>query len=367
MFLMQITFVNVLPETYSKLCFSCKHFPVVQAHVVLMEQNHHLCSKRDTNMDTSDDSHMETMGMETEDADSCSRLSDETLQHLLISEQPSGSCKVVRERFRPKLQTTKSFPPYSQCIGGLGDDEEFKEINSESNVVYQPNVREGGYEETKGTERKADLTTRCSREGVKAKWRSRRKERSEGSFEITTEGLERGRSSGKRRVEESGKESDKDDEKRGAGTSNEGKHWRGRSSGFEKSKEEEDRKRSLSSAVVEENSSRGETLEGKDEEADGMTEGSTQPHPILSRLLYSSSTSSSSSSINLSSAESDEVFSEGEDAASKRSSFRKVRKADPAYIDPLLFFFNMFLELFASNSLVSPLYIWLLWFSMLEA
>ncbi|KAM4555182.1 inositol-trisphosphate 3-kinase A-like isoform 2-T2 [Odontesthes bonariensis] len=279
-----------------------------------MEQNHHLCSKRDTNMDTSDDSHMETMAMETEDADSCSRLSDETLQHLLISEQPSSSCKVVRERFRPKLQTTKSFPPYSQCIGGFGDDKEFKEINSESNIAYQPNVREGGHEETKGTERKADLTTRCSREGVKAKWRSRRKERSEGSFEISTEGLERGRWSGKRRVEESGKESEQDDEKRGVGTSNEGKHWRGR-------REEEGRKSSPSSAVEGENSSRGETPEGKDEEADGMTEGSTQPHPILSRLLYSSSTSCSS--INLSSAESDDVFSEGEDAASKRNSFRK--------------------------------------------
>ncbi|XP_034400152.1 inositol-trisphosphate 3-kinase B [Cyclopterus lumpus] len=45
------------------------------------------------------------------------------------------------------------------------------------------------------------------------------------------------------------------------------------------------------------------------------------PHPILSKLLQSSSTSS----VNFSSAESDDVFSEGEDVGSRRRAFRKSR------------------------------------------
>ncbi|KAM9740411.1 inositol-trisphosphate 3-kinase A-like [Menidia menidia] len=285
-----------------------------------MEQNHHQRFQPDTNMDTSDDSHMETMDTETENADSCSRLTDEAPQNLLISDKPSGSCKEIRERFRPKLLTTKSFPPYNQCIGGLGDDGEFKEFNSESNTVCQQNVNEAGEEKPKSTERKTDLNPRWPKDGVKAKWRSRRKERSGGNPE-GTEGLEKGRWSGKRRVEESVKEMELLDEEREGGANNEEKHW-SRSSSFEKVRKEEDKE---ASAVQGENSSRGESPEGEEDEGDGMTEGSAHPHPILARLLHSSSTSSSCSSINLSSAESDEVFSEGEDATSKRNSFRKCR------------------------------------------
>ncbi|CAB1325070.1 unnamed protein product [Coregonus sp. 'balchen'] len=73
---------------------------------------------------------------------------------------------------------------------------------------------------------------------------------------------------------------------------------------------------------------------GKDGEKEGASslssEGScseppwsASPHPILSRMLMHSSVSSSSSSFNCSSAESDEVFSEGEDTASKRSTMRR--------------------------------------------
>uniref|UniRef100_A0A3Q3LFL3 Seipin n=1 Tax=Labrus bergylta TaxID=56723 RepID=A0A3Q3LFL3_9LABR len=86
------------------------------------------------------------------------------------------------------------------------------------------------------------------------------------------------------------------------------------------------------SAVQGEEEESGETPEGEDEQAEeqpGIIGGSTShqwpsPHPILSKLLHSSSTSPCSS-MNLSSAESDEVFSEGEEATSKRRTLRKVR------------------------------------------
>lgn len=73
----------------------------------------------------------------------------------------------------------------------------------------------------------------------------------------------------------------------------------------------------------------------RDREKDGEKEGasslssegswSPSPHPIFSRMHMHSSVSSSSSSFNCSSAESDDVFSEGEDTASKRSTMRRVR------------------------------------------
>lgn len=73
----------------------------------------------------------------------------------------------------------------------------------------------------------------------------------------------------------------------------------------------------------------------RDREKDGEKEGasslssegswSPSPHPIFSRMHMHSSVSSSSSSFNCSSAESDDVFSEGEDTASKRSTMRRCR------------------------------------------
>ncbi|KAI3351668.1 hypothetical protein L3Q82_020502, partial [Scortum barcoo] len=140
--------------------------------------------------------------------------------------------------------------------------------------------------------------------------------------------------SGKRRVEEAGGESEHNDKERDWATNSEWKHWRGRDSSFEaeKKEEEEERKRSLISVVEGENQVSGETPGEEDEEAKelpGLREGPTthqwsSPHPILSKLLHSSSSTSSCSSISFSSAESDEVFSEGEDASSKRRTFRKL-------------------------------------------
>ncbi|KAK9518190.1 hypothetical protein VZT92_023502 [Zoarces viviparus] len=277
-------------------------------------------------MDMTDDNHMEGMETETEskqtmDNDFSAILSDEMHQHMAISEKPSG-CREVRVRSRPRLKSTKSFPPYSQCIGGLGEDGEGNnELNSESSNMPRENRNEVAH----GTERKEDfeLKARCARDEVKAKWRLRRKDRLWGSHEVDTDGWERW--SGKRRVEESGRERECV-----LPPNSEWKHWRGRNSSSEiDGKEEEDEERKRSPVAEVEKEGRGETPEGEDEEAEellGLREDSTthewvSPHPILSKLLQSSS----SSSVNFSSAESDEVVSEGEDVGSKRMAFRKCR------------------------------------------
>lgn len=278
-------------------------------------------------MDMTDDNHIEGMEMETEnwqtmDNDFTVRLSDETHQHLTFSEVRSSSCKMVKVRSRPRLESTKSFPPYSQCIGGLGED---NELNSESSNV----MREDKNDVVQGTERKEDfeLNARCARDMVKAKWRMRRKERLGGSYEVDADGWERARWSGKRRVEETARESEPEDEEREGALNSEWKHWRGKHSSFEierKEEEDEERRTSPFSTAEGESEGSGKTPEGNDEEAEGSTTHQwPSPHPILSKLLHSST--SSCSSINFSSAESDEVFSEGEDVDSKRRSFRKVR------------------------------------------
>ncbi|XP_047210111.1 inositol-trisphosphate 3-kinase A [Girardinichthys multiradiatus] len=285
-----------------------------------MEQNRHLRSGRDTSMDSAEHQpglKMEGINMEIEDTDSCTGLSDQTNQHLLISDEPSSSCTEVRGRFRPRLLATKSFPPYSQCIGGLGEDEDWdNDLDSESLISHQSNAKE----ETPVEVHEWVNTAKYSREVLRARWRSRRKDKLGGSFDVGTDGCERGRWSGKRRVEDSGTPGKQDNKER-----DEGKHWRGRSSCLKRSEnnEKEDRKTSPTTASQEENSCSVETIERQNEEADDVTDPSGHRHPILSKLLHSS-TSSSCSSLNLSS-ESDEVFSDVEDAVSKRKTFRKCR------------------------------------------
>ncbi|TNN40150.1 Inositol-trisphosphate 3-kinase B [Liparis tanakae] len=275
-------------------------------------------------MDLTDEDHME--GTETERkrtvANDCSAmLSDEMHQHMTISGKPSSSCKRMRVRSRPRLKSTKSFPPYSQCIGGLGEGEEGDhELNSQSSNVPRDDTKEVA-------ERKEDfeLNGKCARDEVKAKWKNRRKERLWGSHEDAADGWERARCSGKRSGGESGRERE-----RGLPPNSERKHPRGGNSSFEmdmKEEEEEERKRAPVAAAEIEKEERGENPEGGVEVAEELTGmrkiSSTTPHPILSKLLQSSS--SSSSSVNFSSAESDEVFSEGEDVGSRRRAFRKYR------------------------------------------
>ncbi|KAK5864691.1 hypothetical protein PBY51_015913 [Eleginops maclovinus] len=214
---------------------------------------------------------METENQPTMDNDFSARLSDKTYQYPTIREGTSSSCRRVKVRSRPRLQSTKSFPPYNQCIGGLGEDGD-----GDDELYPEPsNVTRGDRNDVfQGTERNEDieLIPRCARDEVKEHWKLRRKERVGESDEVDTDGLERW--SGKRRVEE--KSECEDGRGKGAQT------------------------------------------------ASGNTAGWSSPHPILSKLLHSSS-GSSGSSINFSSAESDDVFSEGEDVGSKRRAFRKSR------------------------------------------
>ncbi|XP_054889864.1 inositol-trisphosphate 3-kinase B [Poeciliopsis prolifica] len=243
-------------------------------------------------------------GIKMEDGDSCTGLSDETHKHLSISDGPSSSRTKPKGKFRPRLLATKSFPPYSQCIGGLGEEED-----SDSPLSCQSNTKE-----EKPVAYEADDTAKYSRDVLRAKWKSRRKEKLGGSFDIGTDG----RLSGKRRVENSGTQREHCDE-------DEGKHQRGKSSSLKRSgsnAEKEDGKPSHASAAHE-NSSIVEDPEGQNREDDEVMEPSGHRHPILSKLLHSS-TSSSCSSINLSS-ESDEVFSDLDDAVSKRKTFKKSR------------------------------------------
>lgn len=282
-----------------------------------MEQIHRLPSTLDSKMVMTDDNNinMEGLKMETEnkqtlDNDFSDGLSDETHQRL-TSKGPSCSCRRITVGSR--LQSTKSCPPHSQCIGGLGEDGELDNaLDSRLSIVHHPSLRhddmvkEDRNELVQGTERKEDfkLNSRCSQDDVMAKWRMRR-EKLGASYEVDSGGWE----SAQWREEQSGREREQDEIER-------------------KDDEDEERKRSPISAVEGENGWSGETP--KDEEAEellGITEGPTthqwsSPHPILSKLLHSSTTSSS---INLSSAESDEIFSEGEDAGPKRKTFREVR------------------------------------------
>ncbi|XP_067375319.1 inositol-trisphosphate 3-kinase B isoform X2 [Channa argus] len=291
-------------------------------------------------MDTTDDKCMEKMKVEiqnkqTVDNDFSARLSDEAHRHLTISEGSSSGCSKVSSRSRPKLQTTRSFPPYSQCIGGLGENRFMDSEHNSESTTFKQQLR---HDETMRGERctavqekkEVELTPRCARDEVKAKWRMRRKERLGGSYEVDPDGWERGQWSGKRRVEQTEREASmREDKGRDGAQFSEWKHSSKNLSFETKRKEEEDEERKSSSTSAVE----GECDKGRNEEAEelsGVREGSTphqwsSPHPILSKLLHSSSSTSSCSSINLSSPESDEVFSEGEEVSKKRKTLRKSR------------------------------------------
>ncbi|AWP11958.1 putative inositol-trisphosphate 3-kinase A-like [Scophthalmus maximus] len=139
---------------------------------------------------------------------------------LAISEGPSSSCTEVRVRTRPKLQWTKSFPPYNQCIGGLGEWD--NELNPETSLHHQQHLRQEVMKDDgkEDTERKedAELNAICARDEVRLKWRARRKERLGGSYDADADRWERGRWSGKRRVEETGGERGREDEEREGST-----------------------------------------------------------------------------------------------------------------------------------------------------
>lgn len=274
-------------------------------HVGTMEQIHHQPSTLDSKTDVADDNCEEGVKMETDNKQTKGNnipagLSAETHQHLAVNERPSCYRSRVTVRSRTRLQSTKSFPPYSQCIGGLGEWDD-----QHPSLRHDDGIKKDGNE---GTERKEDCEL-SAREGVKAQWRRRTGEKFGASC----------RDESGRWEKVTRREREHEDKRREGGPSSAEEIERQNS-------EDEERKRSCKSAVDGESSKSAETpMDEEPEELIGMGEGPTthecfSPHPILSKLLHSPT-----SSINLSSPESDGVFSEGEDADSKRRTFRKVR------------------------------------------
>lgn len=302
-----------------QLRLSMKHNNRCACVAVAMEETHHLPTIMDSKMDMTD----EEVKMETVGGDFSAGAPDETHQHP-ANEGPSCSHRKIAGSFRPRLKSTKSFPPYSQCIGGIGEDSDKCDNvpDSQLSSVHHASFRN---EVGQSTKRKEDFKKNARCGDMKAKWKTRRG-RLGRSWEIDSSRWER--------EENSVREREHDDKDRDGGTNIEWKHYRVRNSSMDREKkEDEERMRGILSAVEGENDGGDGTP--KDEEAEeilGIREGPTaqespSPHPILSKILQSSSTSSCSS-INLSSGESDDVFSEGEDAERKKRMFKKVSKAE---------------------------------------
>lgn len=273
-----------------------------------MEETHHRPTIMDSKMDMTD----EEVKMETLGDDFSAGAPVEMHQHP-ANEGPSCSHRKIVGSSRPRLKSTKSFPPYSQCIGGIGEgsDKCDNVPDSQLSTVHHASFRN---ELGQSMKRKEDF-----KKNAKAKWKMRRG-RLDRSWEIDSSRWER--------EENSVREREHDDKER------DGKHYSVRNSSMEiEKKEDEEKMRCLLSAVEGEND--GSEGTPKDEEAEemlGVREGPTaqespSPHPILSKILQSSSTSSCSS-INLSSGESDDIFSEGEDAERKKRMLKKVSKAE---------------------------------------
>lgn len=220
-----------------------------------------------------------------------------------------------------RLRSTKSFPPYSERRGGLGEDS-VKESDMISQCSSPSYDDEGEKELDQPSERRnanREFSRRFAKANRRAKWG--RWQRLENSYEADSW-----------RQECSNK---KDDDSKQEGQFG------------ERDVEEEDRWRqprelSLSqdisgddvemrcpeSALCQETCKNKEDDEPPEKTESSSTHQSPVPHPILSKFLHSTSSSTSSSTLGLSSAESDEVFSDKEDVVSKRTTFRKVRTTD---------------------------------------
>lgn len=289
-----------------------------------MERIHHCHRTVDSAIEMSDDDCNQGVKMNTENKQSMEKdfpagLSDE-INQCVTNARPSCSSR-IKMHPRPRLKTTKSFPPYSQCIGGLGEDREWD--NMIAQCSSNRHEKEDKEELVPEAERKDDFefNARCARENMKEKWR--RREGPGASYEVDSGSWEC-RNETDEESEEEREHVKRERDKEGKGR---WRHCRGRNSRDVKRKD--DVERSSPKSAVE-----GETGEGGETSKDELlTEGPAShqwpiPHPILCKLLHSSSTSSSCSSMSLSSAESDEVFSDKEDAVSKRRTFRKVRMTE---------------------------------------
>uniref|UniRef100_A0A8C7FLV6 Kinase n=1 Tax=Oncorhynchus kisutch TaxID=8019 RepID=A0A8C7FLV6_ONCKI len=195
-------------------------------------------------------------------------------------------------------------------------------------------------EEKEWSESERVKDSRINRRSAKERWRLRKRERLGGSMPaVKTEGWEkmekRERWSESRRMRKMEEEEGMQD----GGVLNERSEER--KSAEEIGDKETERigdreidRDGTGDSEMEVGSAGDRKMEGesvRDREKEGASSLSSEgswspsPHPIFSRMHMHSSVSSSSSSFNCSSAESDDVFSEGEDAASKRSTMRRCR------------------------------------------
>lgn len=277
-----------------------------------MEQIHHCQSRRDPKTEMSGEDHMQGIKTSTEDKQLKNKFP------ARLSNEASHSTTGIQAIPRPRLQSTKSFPAYSEQRGGVGEDsvKEWDMISQCSSPRYH---EEGEKELAQPSERKntnCEFNRRFAKANRRAKWG--RCERLETSYKADSWRWEcSGRNDddykqegqlGERDVEEEGK-------------------WRQpRELNLSQDIRKDDvERRCPESALCLETFQKGEDDEPPEKTESSSTHQCPIPHPVLSKFLHSTSSFANSSTLGLSSAESDEVFSDKEDAISKRATFRKVR------------------------------------------
>ncbi|XP_010896686.3 inositol-trisphosphate 3-kinase B [Esox lucius] len=263
------------------------------------------------------------------------------IEHLSVSDRIPSVCSGVKPK--PKWSSSREFRSNSQQLPvNNGPAETYRQVEDKEpgsdlhttrslsvdtdkcsyNGEREETREEEQAEEAEGSGREKAPTMIRSR---KERWRikDRKRQRLEGNLAAeTTEGLPKmeriERRSMTGRIEE-------EEEKPDGQTLNEGSGERKRSGqamdGEIDREDTEDREMGGQHA--------GDGVNCEKESAsspEGICEGlwSPSPHPILSRMLLHSSVSSTSSS-NFSSADSDEVFSEGEATASRRNTMKRCR------------------------------------------
>lgn len=280
-----------------------------------MEQIHHCHRRRNPKSEMSGDDHMQGIKINTENKQTTKKdfpagLSNEA-NHCLAR---------IRTIPRLRLQSTKSFPPYSECIGGIGDDsdEEWEKISQCSSPRYD---EEGEKELDQPSERKkndCEFNTSFAKANRRAKWGQW--ERLGTSYEADSWTWEC--------INKKDQDSKQEGQHNKRDVEEEGKWRQSREQNLSQDIKRDDvERRSPESALCQE-TSKDEEDDEPPVEAESSSTHHPVPHPILSKLLHSTSSSSNSSTMSLSSAESDEVFSDKEDAVSKRTAFRKVRKRE---------------------------------------
>uniref|UniRef100_A0A8C4ZAZ8 Kinase n=2 Tax=Gadus morhua TaxID=8049 RepID=A0A8C4ZAZ8_GADMO len=265
---------------------------------------------------------------EAEEDDVSTDLPDWTRQGLSLRAQVRGQAMHGPFNRRPKLLSTKSFPPYSQPIGGLGQERESDpETESDYETGGSPapdDSSQRGAGDALRLEEPAAFgsdawTPATGRDGerrgaiLRRDWGDGVESTEERDGGMTLDGWERReRWIGRRRPKGTGARGG------GEGAQSRRDRERGGSDGGAKEQEQGDTHCILSEVEGEEGliCRRGRRTDKRT--LQGVNGEVCQPHPILSKLLHFSSSDSSNSSFGLHSAHSEEVFSEGEDTQDYR-------------------------------------------------